>query len=81
MLVILILMMTININAQQKMEELVLTTEWDKTFPQSEKVEHSKVVFHNRYGVTLAADLYKPKGSTEKLPAIAVSGPYGAIKE
>lgn len=81
MLVISILMMTININAQQKMEELVLTTEWDKTFPQSEKVEHSKVVFHNRYGVTLAADLYKPKGSTEKLPAIAVSGPYGAIKE
>ena len=81
MLVISILMMTININAQQKMEELVLTTEWDKTFPQSEKVEHSKVVFHNRYGVTLAADLYRPKGSTEKLPAIAVSGPYGAIKE
>lgn len=63
------------------MEELVLTTEWDKTFPQSDKVEHSKVTFHNRYGVTLAADLYKPKDATGKLPAIAVSDPYGAIKE
>ena len=64
-------------------EELKLTQEWDKTFPQSEKVNHSKITFHNRYGVTLAADLYEPKGikKGEKLPAIAVSGPFGAVKE
>lgn len=63
------------------MEELVLTTEWDKTFPQSNNVEHTKVTFHNRYGVILVADLYKPKGVAGNLPAIAVSGPYGAVKE
>ena len=64
-------------------EELNLTTEWDKTFPQSEKVTHSKITFHNRYGITLAADLYEPKEikKGEKLPAIAVSGPFGAVKE
>lgn len=58
-----------------------LTQEWDKTFPKSDKVEHSKVTFHNRYGVTLAADLYRPKGATGKLAAIAVCGPFGAVKE
>ncbi len=63
------------------MEELALTQEWDKTFPQSDKVEHSKVTFKNRYGITLAADLYVPKDATGKLPAIAVSGPFGAVKE
>lgn len=63
------------------MEKLTLTTEWDKTFPQSDKVSHCKVTFRNRYGITLAADLYKPKGATGKLPAIAVSGPFGAVKE
>lgn len=63
------------------MEKLTLTTEWDKTFPQSDKVSHCKVTFCNRYGITLAADLYKPKGTTGTLPAIAVSGPFGAVKE
>ena len=63
------------------MEKLELTQEWDKTFPQSDKVDHSKVTFHNRYGITLAADLYVPKGAQGKLPAIAVCGPFGAVKE
>ena len=64
-----------------KKEELVLTDEWDKTFPKSEKVDHSKVTFVNRYGITLAADLYVPKNAGDSLPAIAVSGPFGAVKE
>lgn len=63
------------------MEKLNMTQEWDKTFPKSDKVEHRKITFHNRYGITLAADLYQPKGVTEKLAAIAVSGPFGAVKE
>lgn len=63
------------------METLELTQEWDKTFPQSDKVEHLKIIFHNRYGITLAADLYKPKNTQGHLAAIAVSGPYGAVKE
>ena len=62
-------------------EKLNLTQEWDKTFPKSEKVDHRKVTFHNRYGITLAADLYAPKGTSGKLPAIAVCGPFGAVKE
>lgn len=62
-------------------EKLVLTNEWDKTFPKSEKVAHRKVTFHNRYGITLAADLYEPKAASGKLAAIAVSGPFGAVKE
>lgn len=62
-------------------EKLNLVEEWDKTFPKSEKVEHSKVTFVNRYGITLAADLYVPKGAKGRLPAIAVSGPFGAVKE
>ena len=62
-------------------ETLHLTQEWDKTFPQSDKVDHRKVTFHNRYGITLAADLYQPKGADGKLPAIAVCGPFGAVKE
>lgn len=62
-------------------EKLILTEEWDKTFPKSEKVNHRKVTFHNRYGITLAADLYGPKSAKGKLPAIAVSGPFGAVKE
>ena len=62
-------------------EKLNLTKEWDKTFPQSTKVNHRKVTFCNRYGITLAADLYEPKDETGKLPAIAVSGPFGAVKE
>ena len=55
--------------------------DWDKTFPLSDKVEHEKVAFHNRYGIALSADLYKPKGAKGKLPAVAVSGPFGAVKE
>ena len=67
-------------------EKLVLTQEWDKTFPRSgevehSEVEHSKVTFHNRYGITLAADVYKPKGAEGRLVAIAVCGPFGAVKE
>ena len=58
-----------------------LTQEWDKVFPKSDKVEHSKATFHNRYGITLAADVYVPKNAEGKLPAIAVSGPFGAVKE
>ena len=60
---------------------LNLTNEWDKTFPKSDMVEHSKVTFVNRYGITLAADMYVPKDAEGKLPAIAVSGPFGAVKE
>ena len=62
-------------------EKLNLTQEWDKVFPKSDKVDHKKVTFHNRYGITLAADLYTPKNAVGKLPAIAVSGPFGAVKE
>ena len=62
-------------------EELELTQEWDKTFPKSDKVVHSKVTFANRYGITLAADMYVPENAEGKLPAIAVSGPFGAVKE
>ena len=64
-----------------KAQELVLTQEWDKTFPQSNKVNHRKVTFVNRYGITLAADLYEPKDAKGALAAIAVSGPFGAVKE
>ncbi|MBD5317040.1 MAG: alpha/beta hydrolase [Bacteroides sp.] len=62
-------------------QELTLTQEWDKVFPKSDKVDHHKVTFVNRYGITLAADLYIPKESEGQLPAIAVSGPFGAVKE
>ena len=62
-------------------EKLHLTEEWDKTFPPSAKVDHRKVTFHNRYGITLAADLYQPKDAQGRLPAIAVCGPFGAVKE
>ena len=64
-----------------KDEMLTLTQEWDKTFPKSDKVDHNKVTFHNRYGITLAADMYTPKNPSGKLPAIAVCGPFGAVKE
>ena len=62
-------------------EELTLTQEWDKTFPKSDKVSHQKVTFVNRYGITLAGDLYTPKNAEGKLPALAVCGPFGAVKE
>lgn len=63
------------------MEHLELTTEWDKVFPKSPNVDHSKITFVNRYGITLAADMYVPKNASGKLPALAVSGPFGAVKE
>lgn len=62
-------------------EKLILTEEWDKTFPKSDKVNHRKVTFHNRYGITLAADLYEPTNVEGKLHAVAVCGPFGAVKE
>lgn len=62
-------------------EELNITQEWDKVFPKSDKVNHRKVTFHNRYGITLVADLYEPKNVEGKLSAIAISGPFGAVKE
>lgn len=68
-------------NNEKDMKELNLTAEWDKTFPKSDKVNHGKVTFTNRYGITLAADLYVPKNVVGKLPAIAVCGPFGAVKE
>ncbi len=68
-------------NKNDMNQGLTLVTEWDKTFPLSDKVEHRKVTFHNRYGITLAADMYTPKNATGKLPALAVSGPFGAVKE
>ena len=61
--------------------KLQLTQEWDKTFPKNDKVDHKKVTFHNRYGIELAADMYTPKNADGKLAAIAVSGPFGAVKE
>ena len=64
-----------------KIDNLKLTQEWDKTFPKSEKVDHCKVSFVNRYGITLAADMYAPKNAEGRLPAIAVCGPFGAVKE
>ena len=62
-------------------EDFKLVQEWDKTFAESDRVDHSKVTFVNRYGITLAADMYVPKNTEGKLPAIAVSGPFGAVKE
>lgn len=76
--------MSVSNNAQENpfvKENLELTTEWDKTFPKSDKVDHSKVTFVNRYGITLAADMYVPKGAQAPMPAIAVCGPFGAVKE
>lgn len=70
-----------NHQTEKNMKTLNLTEEWDKTFPKSEKVNHSKVTFGNRYGITLAADVYIPKNISGKLPAIIVCGPYGAVKE
>ena len=64
-----------------KTAELNLVQEWDKTFPKSDKVDHKKVVFANHFGITLAADMYIPKNKEGKLPAIAVAGPFGAVKE
>ena len=62
-------------------EELHLTQEWDKVFQKSDKVDHKKVTFHNHFGITLVADMYIPKNTSGKLPALAISGPFGAVKE
>ena len=62
-------------------DKLNMTMDWDKTFPKSDRVEHGKAVFHNRYGISLAADIYRPKGAEGRLPALAVCGPFGAVKE
>lgn len=62
-------------------QKLELTAEWDKTFPKSDKVDHRKITFHNRYGITLAADMYIPKNAQGKFAALAVAGPFGAVKE
>lgn len=85
-LTICLLALTIGVAAQNeersnRMNTLAMTTQWDKVFPQSDKVAHEKVTFHNRYGIMLAADLYKPKTASGKMAAIAVSGPFGAVKE
>ncbi len=65
----------------QAQKDLPLTDEWDKVFKKSGRVEHRKVTFKNRYGITLVADIYQPKNTTGKLPALAVGGPFGAVKE
>lgn len=70
-----------SVNNLAPVEQLVITQEWDKVFPKSDKVNHRKVTFVNRYGITLAADMYTPRDASGKLPAIAVSGPFGAVKE
>ena len=72
---------TLSDNTVAPVEQLQLTDEWDKVFPESDKVDHRKVTFVNRYGITLAADMYTPRNTAGKLPAIAVCGPFGAVKE
>ena len=76
-----LLLLSCKTNTNDDMSTLTLTQEWDKTFPKSELVNHCKVTFHNRYGIELAADMYTPKNAEGKLPAVAVSGPFGAVKE
>lgn len=68
-------------NKMAEKENLLLVEAWDKTFPKSDKVVHEKVTFVNRFGITLAADLYRPKDRQGALSALAVSGPFGAVKE
>lgn len=74
-------LMAQNNNEGRNMETINMTANWDKVFPQSDKVNHEKITFHNHFGITLAADLYKPKGTATRLPALAVCGPFGAVKE
>ena len=76
-----LLLLSCKTNTNDDMSTLTLTQEWDKTFPKSELVNHCKVTFHNRYGIELAADMYTPKNAEGKLPTVAVSGPFGAVKE
>lgn len=70
-----------NVAQKAAEEQLTLTQEWDKVFPKSNQVDHKKVTFHNHFGITLAADMYLPRGAKGKLPALAVAGPFGAVKE
>lgn len=71
-----------NQNINMNMDEhLNLVKEWDKVFPQSDKVNHDKVTFRNRYGILLVADIYIPKNASDKMTAVAVCGPFGAVKE
>lgn len=85
--ILLSMAMTLNAQTMEKVQtskldaELQLTSEWDKVFPKSDMVDHKKVTFHNHFGITLAADMYIPKKAKGKLPALAVSGPFGAVKE
>lgn len=74
-------MADVNITPMKGVQTMQFVQDWDKTFPKSDKVEHHKVTFKNRYGITLVGDLYVPKNAKGKLPAIAVSGPFGAVKE
>ena len=74
-------MADVSITPMKGVQTMQLVQEWDKTFPKSDKVEHHKVTFKNRYGFTLVGDLYVPKNAKGKLPAIAVTGPFGAVKE
>lgn len=74
-------MAQMTITTEKGIEPLQLTQEWDKTFSLSDKVEHHKVTFKNRYGISLAGDLYLPKNASGKLPALVLSGPFGAVKE
>lgn len=81
-----LVMLTLQVEAQtskevNNMKELNLVQQWDKVFPQSAAVDHRKVTFHNHFGITLVGDLYLPKNATAKLPAVAVCGPFGAVKE
>ena len=80
-IITLVMTTLMSFGAAAQNSDMQLTKQWDKTFPKSEKVNHQKVVFHNRYNITLVGDLYSPKDATGKLPAIAVCGPYGAVKE
>ena len=80
-IITLVMTTLMSFGAAAQNSDMQLTQQWDKTFPKSEKVNHQKVVFHNRYNITLVGDLYSPKDATGKLPAIAVCGPYGAVKE
>ncbi len=81
LLLFFLVLLMIGVQNMTEAKDLKLEKSWDKTFVKSDKVEHKKVTFHNRYGITLAADMYTPKKYEGKLPAIAVSGPFGAVKE
>ena len=80
-LALLMIIMAAGAQNTNEMTQLKMTQEWDKVFAKSEKVEHEKVSFHNHFGLELAADVYKPKHAQGRLAAVAVCGPFGAVKE